>query len=121
MCVKIVKDLQEVPYDASKPLVDQVDSSDLVVINYEPKDKAIVSFMKELEKMAKTGVETNFNVRIEHRDNLKGARIKKQINKLKNDISVNELIKAFVQCHKEADKKLEELIGYCSGVGYNVK
>ena len=48
MCVKIIKDQSEIAYDVSKPIEQQVEGSDHVVVNYDPNDASIGKFLQEL-------------------------------------------------------------------------
>lgn len=121
MCVKIFTKNVEKHYDTNKPLEEQLEGCKKIVVKYEPKDKSIPVFMKELERFAKHGIDAALNIQVIHNDNVSGAKTSKAVKKLKNDISVNELIKTFVLAHKEADKKLEELLNHCAGINCNVK
>ena len=114
MCIKIVKDLQETPYDSSKPLEDQVCGSELIVVNYEPNDKSVDHFLKEVERFVKTGVDSNLSIKVTHNDHIFGFKVKQKLKAAKYDISLNEIIKLMVMMHVEADRKLRDLVNIMS-------
>lgn len=115
MCIKIIKLKEEVSYDTNKPLEEQLVGSKQIVVNYEPRDPSIDKFLDEVERMCKNGVSASLNIKFNHNNFLAGAKIKKEIIKLSKDLDVNELIKAVVSAHAEADKKLEEMAETCLG------
>ena len=119
MCIKIVKLKEEVPYDTSIPLEEQLVGSRQIVVNYEPKDSTVDKFLDEVERMCKNGVSASLNIKFNHNNYLAGARIKKEMRRLAKDLDVNELIKAVVSAHSEADKKLEEMAQTCLGKRFN--
>lgn len=116
MCVKIIREEGEFTYNPAKPLEDQLRGSSEVVVNYQPYDKSIDKFMEEMQKFAKMGVSTAFNIKVVHNDHISGASIKKNLKKAINDITLNEIIKVMVLSHTEMDQKLEELANCFVGV-----
>lgn len=121
MCVKIVSHEIERPYDSAKPLEDQVSAADQIVINYQPFDKTLDKFVQEIDRMTKNGIEAKFAIKVVHNDHIVGLKLKKQMAKASNDITLNEIIKLMVLSQAEVDKKLEDLANYCAGVNCNVK
>jgi hypothetical protein len=113
MCIKIVNSLQEVKYDANVPLENQICSSDRIVVNYEPKDPDIDTFLGEMERLCRSGISANVNVEVTHNNNLKGARTRNQLKRLMKDLNVNEAIKLLATLHHTADRYLGELADYC--------
>ena len=113
MCVKIVTPEEEKHYDMDRPLEEQLEGCKKIIIDYEPKDLSVLKLMRELERFVKSGIDSELVIQVVHNNHLNGAKIKKITQKSISDISINELIKAFVVNHKETDKKLEELANYC--------
>jgi hypothetical protein len=114
MCVKLIKDDQLIEYDCNKPLMDQVYGVSEVVVNYKPKDKAVESFLKEMQRCVQYGVNPSVKVRVEYNDFLKGYQTKKQIVKAMNDITLNEIIKLVALMQRSIDKSLEEIATACA-------
>jgi len=100
-------------YDPGVPLEEQFTDSQTVVINYEPRDPDMDRFMDEMERLAKTGVSCNVSLEISHNNNIKGIKAKRQIERLKKDLNLNEAIKTLVNIHSELDKKLESISILC--------
>jgi hypothetical protein len=113
MCVKIFNFDSSSNYDSSKPLEEQLRNSTKVVISYEPKDTDVNIFLNEMERLAKTGVSCDVTLDVSHNDYIKGARVARQINKLKKDLNLNEAIKILVNIHSELDKKLKDISSFC--------
>ena len=113
MCVKIVRLKSSEEYDTTRPLEEQLRGSKQVIINYSPKDPAIDHFLGEVERLCKTGVTASLNIQFNHNNQLTGAKIHKQLNKLAKDLDLNEVIKFMVKAQAEADKKIDEMIELC--------
>lgn len=119
MCIKLVNAHQEIPYDVSKPLEDQLKGCEQIVVNYEPFDKSVDKFIQEVERFAKTGVDVKLSIKVIHSDNLIGYKTKKKLRQATNDITLNEIIKLMVLSQLETDRKLEDLAKECTGIGCN--
>lgn len=113
MCIKIVTAKREISYDMAKPLEEQLRGSKKIVVNYEPSDPCIDKFLDEVERLCKNGISANVNITFNHGNNLKGAKIKKKLNNISDDLNLNEVIKMMAIAHSETDKKLEEIANYC--------
>jgi hypothetical protein len=113
MCVKIIGDGIECKYDSSKPLEEQVCDNRRVIINYEAKDPDVEKFIHEMERLCKTGISTNMTVKIEHNNDIKGIKAKKQLKRLEKDLDLNEAIKLLVKIQQSTDMKLETLSNFC--------
>ncbi len=113
MCIKIVRLKEEVSYDMSVPLEEQLRGSKQVIINYEPKDPSIDRFLDEMERLCKKGISASVNIKFNHNNNLLGAKIRNKISKLSEDLDINELIKIITITQAETDKKLEEITKLC--------
>jgi hypothetical protein len=115
MCVNIVTQKRKIKYNTDKPLEEQIGKCNRVVVDYNQEDKDVLIFMKELERIVKNGISVDLNVQVIHNDNIKGFRAKKRIDKLKNDLDINDIIKYMVKSQKEVDEKLNDLINCCVG------
>jgi|SRR5581483_1379266 len=113
MCIKIVRTKEELVYDSSKPIEEQIRGAKQIVINYEPSDPDLNRFLDEVERLCKTGVSAQMNIKVVHNDYLNGAKTKKEILHMVNDLKFNEVIKAMVKGQHETDKRLEELLNLC--------
>lgn len=109
MCVKIVNSSQEIPYDCSRPLEEQLSGCEQIVVNYEPFDKAVDKLLSEVERIVKTGVDTKLSIKVIHNDHIFGFKVKQKLKRATNDITLNEIIKLMVLTHCSIDRKLEDL------------
>jgi len=116
MCIKLVNDKEEKPYDMARPLEEQIQGCQLIVVNYAPFDKSVDCFLSEVERFAKTGIDAKLNIRVVHNDYIVGFKLKQKLNRASNDITLNEIIKLIVLSHVETDKKLEELANTFAGM-----
>ena len=121
MCVKILLDNSEVPYDCNLPLEMQVVNATEVRVNYQPNDVEVEKFLQEVERCAKSGCDLKMKVKICYNDFLAGFKMKKQLRRALSDISFNEIIKLMVLTQSEADRKLEELSTICLNRELNVR
>lgn len=121
MCIKIFKNGVETPYDMQKPIEPQVADSTEISIDYEPNCDEISIFLKDVERCVDTGSNLNLNLKIKYGNFLMGYKLKKQMKKAVNDISLNEIIKLLVLSQHSADRKLEELANICSNRACDVK
>lgn len=110
MCVKLVNQAhEEIPYDVEKPLEDQIQGCKQIVVNYEPFDKSVSKLVEEMHRFIKSGIDAKFAIKVIHNDSLNGFRVKKELRRATNDITLNEIIKLMVLSHLAVDKKLEDL------------
>lgn len=114
MCIRILHDNEEVQYDSSKPLEQQLCGSKSVVVTYDPQDRDIPRFVDEVERLCKTGIKIDARVEVVHNDNLQGAKAKKLMKRLMKDLELNEAIKILVTMQLEMNKKLEKLSTFCT-------
>jgi len=114
MCVRIIHENEEVKYDSSKPLEDQLCGSKSIVVTYDNKDNDIPRFVDEIERLCKTGIKIDARVKVIHNDNLQGVKAKKLMKRLIKDLKLNEAIKILVTMESEMDKKLEVLSNFCA-------
>lgn len=109
MCIKI----NEIEYDTSTPLEEQLGDSNQIVIDYHPEDSSIDKFVGEVERICKNGVSCNLNIEVLTNNILRGAKVKKHTKALELDLKVNNLIKLMATAQSQADKKLEEMSEMC--------
>ena len=121
MCVKILRNEIEFPFDCSLPLEIQVADATEVRVNYQPNDAEVEKFLQEVDRCSKSGSDLKMNLKIEYNNFLAGFKVKKQLRKALSDISVNEIIKLMVLSQVEADKKLQELSAMCLNRESNVE
>jgi len=115
MCVKIVQAHCEIPYDTSRPLEDQLQGCEQIVVNYEPFDESVDHLLAEVQRIAKTGIDANLNIKVIHNDHIFGFKVKQQLDRARNDITLNEIIKLMVLSHCSIDRKLEDLADTFNG------
>lgn len=113
MCIKILSDGLELKYDAAKPLEQQLLGCQKVVINYEPKDPDMDSFLSEMERLCKNGITCDVSIDISHSNHINGAKAHKQLKRLRKDLDLNEAIKLLVNLHSATDIKLSEMAEFC--------
>ena len=110
MCVKLVNQAhEEIPYDIEKPLEEQIKGCEQIVVNYEPFDKSVTKLVEEMKRFVTSGIDAKFAIKVVHNDSLSGFRVKKQMQRVTNNITLNEIIKLMVLSHMAIDKKLEDL------------
>jgi len=114
MCIRIIHENEEVKYDSSRPLEEQLLGSKSIIVTYDSKDSDIDVFVGEVERLCKTGVCLDTNVKVIHNNHLKGAKAKKLMERLSKDLELNEAIKILVTMQSEMNKKLEKLSSFCT-------
>ncbi|NJO48120.1 MAG: hypothetical protein HC840_00225 [Leptolyngbyaceae cyanobacterium RM2_2_4] len=117
MCVKLVNAHQEIPYDSSKPLEEQLNGCEQIVVNYEPFDKSVDALIAEVERIARTGIDAKLTIKVVHNDHIFGFKVKQRLKRATNDITLNEIIKLMVLTHCSIDRKLEDLANTFNGSG----
>jgi hypothetical protein len=113
MCVKIVRNKETVEFDPSQPLEEQVRGCKQVVINYKPEDSQLQSFMEQFDRIIKTGVGCQMNIKFSANNTLDGIRTERKIDHLSKALEFNEVIRAVATIHHETDKQLTELSQLC--------
>lgn len=114
MCVKFKKECTEILYDIDQPLELQMEGAHEVVVDYKPRDASVIKFVKEIERMTKEGLEEYPHITVKHNDHFTGAKMKKKVDKISYDITLNKLMKLMALSHYEADRKLEEMAIMCT-------
>ncbi len=115
MCIKIVRSHEEVEFNPSELLESQVRGAKQVVIDYDMNDTKIQSFMDQIDRIIKTGVSCQMNIKVQANNSLLGYRLEKKAKKISKELDINEAIKTIVSNHSETDRKLEELSEMCMG------
>lgn len=113
MCIKIIRADDEIKYDISKPLEDQIKGSKQIIVDYEPNDPSLEKFLDEIERFCHTGISRTFNIKVKHNNNVMGAKVNNIIKECAKDLNLNEVIKSLVNSFSETDKKLEEIATIC--------
>jgi len=106
-------DNSETKYDVKRPLLEQIAHAKKVVIDYQPNDPDINTFVREMDSLCKRGVGKQFHVEIAHNNHMKGIKTKKQLTRLVREIQVNEAIKLLVTLQHHTENALEELVNFC--------
>jgi hypothetical protein len=113
MCVIIKKIDHDVEYDSSFPLNTQIETNDQLFIDYKENCADVESLLKEIERLRFSGEMPECDIKVNYNNTLCGFKLKKQMDKIKNDINVSELIKLMVLSYQNTNKKLEDLINAC--------
>jgi hypothetical protein len=113
MCVKIIGPDTETKYDVGRPLEDQVCGSQKVVIDYNPLDPDINTFVCEMERLRDNGISADVKVDFLPNNFMSGMKVKNQVKKLTKDLNLNEVIKLLTVLQNKTDKALEELSSFC--------
>jgi len=119
MCITIVKTKNEIPYDITRPIEEQIRGSKQVVINYEPNDPSIEHFLNEVERICQNGIACSLNIKVIHNNYINGARTSKKSKQLEMELRLNDIVKIMSTSFYNNDKKLEELANLCLNRKYN--
>lgn len=117
MCVKILRSGVSSEFNPSEPLEYQAWGAEKIVVNYNPVDPTIGNvdlFIGEMERLCKTGISCNVDIQFNANNNLNGLRIERKLEKLKEKLDINELVKKLVMGHDECQRKLRELSSMCA-------
>lgn len=115
MCVKIIRTHSEVEFDPSELLEYQVRGAKKVIIDYNPNDSKIDSFIEQMNRIVKNGIHCSMNVEVNPHNMLDGLRIERKIESLNKELEINEVISSLVQMHNNVDKSLSEIQDICVG------
>lgn len=113
MCVKILRENQEVSFDPDKEFMPQVEGATKVVVNYKPKDREVASFIECMEQCVKLGIDPKVKLQVNYEDQIAGTKVKRKLKKALSDISINEVVKLVAMSQQSIDKKLEEISEMC--------
>lgn len=109
MCVKIIGPENEYEFDPSQPLEEQIKDAKEVFVSYNPKDSKIPSFIRELDKLCINGTSCKLSFKFKANNNLEGFRMERQLEKIRQNFEVNEIVRSLVTMYTNTDKKLEEI------------
>lgn len=109
MCVKILRNNQEISFDPDKEFMPQMEGAEKVVVNYQPKDKEVATFIDCMEQCVKLGINPKITIQVNYEDQINGTKVKRKLKKALSDISLNEIMKLMVLSQQSTDKRLEEI------------
>jgi hypothetical protein len=113
MCVKIICSDHEHEFNTLMPLEQQVLGATEIVVSYDPLDPKIDSFVSEVERMVKTGISCNVDIKVNSNNCLNGLKLERRLEKLKVRLDVNEVVKGLTAFHATTDQKLSEMLQVC--------
>lgn len=113
MCVKIIRTKETVEFDPAQPLELQAKGAKQVIVDYKHEDSQIVSFMEQFERIAKSGMGFQMNIKFNSNHTLEGYRVDRKIESLHKDLELNDIINQMVALTAHAEKQLFELVGMC--------
>ena len=113
MCIKLIKNNEEVSYLKEVSLKDQLPGTKEIVIDYNPEDSSLGYFLDEIENYTRNGTLFNYKIKVLNNNHISGMKTKKKIASLQKDFQVNDLITKMVDCYEKTDKTLEELALCC--------
>lgn len=116
MCVKILKSGVSSEFDPSEPLEYQARGAEKIVVNYNPVDPTIGNvevFVDEMERLCKSGISCNVDIQFNSNNYLKGLKIERKLERLREKLGINEVVKKMVINFDECQRKLKELSSMC--------
>lgn len=114
MCIKIIGDTEQ-EFDPKCPLENQVLGAKEIIVDYDPCDLKLMSFVGQMELMVKNGVSLNADIKFNANNNLDGIRLERYIDKLKIGFETNEIFRKLSILYSTTDKKLSEMSEICIG------
>lgn len=114
MCVTILKNNQNISYDAGIPLDKQISKNDQLFIDYKANCSDVDLLLKEIDRLRFAGEMPECDIKVNYNNNLCGFKLYKQVAKIKNDISISEVIKLMVISYQSIDRKFEDILNTCS-------
>jgi hypothetical protein len=112
MCVKIIG-TEEVEFNPTESLEQQMMGAQEIIIDFDPLDEKIDYFVDKIEKMADTGIGCQANIVVNANNCINGMKLERKMEKIKQKLDVNEIIKGLCNFHAETDRKLCELSEMC--------
>ncbi len=113
MCIKIIRSHETVEFEPLELLEQQIGGAKQVVIDYDPDDSRIQCFMEQMDRIVKTGVGCQINIKVNNNKHLNGIKLDRQLKKFSVDLDVNEVVKTLVNNYSETDKRLSEIQEMC--------
>src|SRR5271155_3757057 len=107
MCIKIIGS-QELEFNSAQPLEEQIHDAKEIVVDYDPEDSKIDFFVNEMERFCNTGINCDVEIKVESNNYLDGIKLERRIEKIKQKINVNEVVKGLTKFHYDVDRKLNE-------------
>lgn len=115
MCVKIICTDHEHEFNPSEPLENQIMGAKEIVLNYDPYDLKIGSFVEQIESMVKNGISCKVDIKVNANNLLDGIKLERQLEKLKLKLDINEVTKGLTTFHSDIDRRLGEIQEICLG------
>jgi hypothetical protein len=113
MCVKIICTDHEHEFNPNEPLELQVMGAKEILVSYDPEDTRIGSFVDQMERIVKSGIDCKFAISVDPKNDLNGLRLSRKLEKLKLNLDINEAVKKLTLFHSETDKKIQEIAEMC--------
>ena len=113
MCIKIIRPEEQKELDPAEPLELQVEGAKEILVNYDPVDPKIDSFVDEIERLCRNGISCNLDIKVNSNNYLNGIKLERTIEKIKRKLDVNEVVKGLAKFHYDTDRKLNELSQLC--------
>lgn len=113
MCVKIVRTKEVIEFDPSQPLEVQAKGAKQVVIDYKPEDSQMLAFMEQFERIAKSGMGFQMNIKFNSNHTLEAYRANRKVESLHAELELNEIVSQMVALTARTDEQLCELVGMC--------
>ncbi len=115
MCIRIVRDRDSLKFDMSKPLERQIEGAREIVVNYDPANPKIESFVSGLERMVRSGVGCLAQIRVNANSSSNGLRLERKLESLQKKLLINETVKSLTKFQSDTDNKLCEISRICLG------
>lgn len=113
MCVKIICTDHEHEFNPNEPLELQVMGAKEIMVSYDPEDTKIDFFVDQMERIVKNGIDCEFDISVDPKNDLNGFRLRRKLEKLKLNLDINEAVKKLTVFHSETDKKIREIAEMC--------
>jgi hypothetical protein len=115
MCIRIVNEQAELEFDPLKPLEEQIAGAKQILVNYDPADSKIDSFVCQMQRIVKNGIDCRVDIKVSTNNLLKGIVLERQLDKLQLEVYMNEAVKELTKYHSNIDRRLNEMSEMCIG------
>jgi hypothetical protein len=109
MCVKIICNDHEHEFDPNEPLENQIEGAKEVFVSYSPMDSKIPFLFEELDRLCNHGISCRVAFKFKANNNLEGFRMERRLEKIKQNLEINEIVKSVSNMYAKTDRKLEEI------------
>lgn len=114
MSVQIIRSKEAIPFNPSIPLEEQVRGSKQIVIDYNPQDSSVTSFIEQFERLAKSGISCQMNIKFNCNHTLESYRAERQLEAISEEHEMNDVIKKIAEFSSHADRELSALSQMCA-------